>query len=756
MTRPVPLQIIPENIPSALRLERRWVTWHYVWKDGKGDRPGKWDKPPFIAGTNAGADSTDPATWRTFDEAMADVATNAADGVGFVLGDGWVGFDSDDGPGQADILDTYTEQSPSGRGVHAIAKGVKPGAKCRTGPYELYDKGRYLTVTGHRIGARDTVEERTAQIAALYATLFPTEDVPLPDVPPPRAPTLTDDEVLTLAKAAKNGDKFKKLWDGDFSDYRSQSEADSALCCILAYWTAKDPFQIDRLFCQSKLFRDKWNEKHGSLTYGQSTVVSACKLVKEVYIATFALTDVGDAEFFAARYAGQVAYDARRVRWLLIENDSGLWLPDPIDNLRNYMVTAMRARQAAANELEDRADRKEAWTWAIRGESTARLNNLTREARSRPGIANDCEVEPWDAISHLLGVHGGVIDLRTGEFRKAAHSERITMRAKAAYEPDARSELWEKTLLAISDDEPEWVAYLQRLGGYTITGDTSQDKWFIKHGKDGREGKGTIDGAWTGALGDYALELPAAVFEMRPRGNPDFDLSYLPCKRFVLSSESGSTVHLHHDRIKQMTGGGSMRVANKHEKSFEFTPSCKLWFACNDLPAVTDDSAAFWARVIVVPFRRSFRGVEDTTLRPTLSDDPAHRAAVLAWLVKGAIDYYREGLGLMPASVRAATDDFRDVAWPLTPFVREDCISGTDARVSMGDFNLAYQRFCERHGVPHDRRLGWKRVIKLMEARYETVAADYVKEGGGRVREKRYMGLALREPVSIDVFSPNI
>jgi phage/plasmid-associated DNA primase len=140
--------------------------------------------------------------------------------------------------------------------------------------------------------------------------------------------------------------------------------------------------------------------------------------------------------------------------------------------------------------------------------------------------------------------------------------------------------------------------------------------------------------------------------------------------------------------------------------------------------------------------------VVDTRLRPALSDDPAHRAAVLAWLVEGAIDYYREGLGMMPKSVRTATDDFRDVAWPLTPFVREDCATGPDARVSMGDFNLAYQRFCERHGVPHDRRLGWKRVIKLMEARYETVAADYVKEGGGRVREKRYAGLALREPIA--------
>ena len=287
---------------------------------------------------------------------------------------------------------------------------------------------------------------------------------------------------------------------------------------------------------------------------------------------------------------------------------------------------------------------------------------------------------------------------------------------------------------------------MQRLGGYTATGDASQDKWFIKHGKNGREGKGTIDGAWAGALGDYVLELPSAVFELRPRGNPDFDLSYLPGMRFVLSSETGNTIHLHHDRIKKMTGGGIMRAANKNEKSFQFEPTCKLWLACNDLPTVTDDSAAFWARVIVIPFRRSFHGNENTRLRPLLSHDPAHRRAVLAWLVKGAIDYCRDGLGEMPKSIKEATAAFRDVAWPLTPLVTQDCHVDKDARVSVGDFNLAYQRFCDQQGVPDDRRLGWKRIQRLMEARYETVNVDEMQDGV-RVREKRYVGIGLNEPV---------
>ena len=238
----------------------------------------------------------------------------------------------------------------------------------------------------------------------------------------------------------------------------------------------------------------------------------------------FPLTEVGDAEAFAERYAGKAAYDARRGRWLLADANSGLWLPDPVEQLRGLAVDTVRVRQRSADEIANEGRRKAAQTWARKGESTTRLNNLLREARTQPTIRNDSLLDPWDGDPALLGVPGGVVDLRTGTMRRARPEERVTMRAGVDYDPAARSALWENALREISDDDPDWVAYLQRLGGYTATGDASQDKWFIKHGQHGREGKGTIDGAWTGALGDYALELPSAVFEIKPRGNPDFDL----------------------------------------------------------------------------------------------------------------------------------------------------------------------------------------------------------------------------------------
>jgi putative DNA primase/helicase len=203
---------------------------------------------------------------------------------------------------------------------------------------------------------------------------------------------------------------------------------------------------------------------------------------------------------------------------------------------------------------------------------------------------------------------------------------------------------------------------VQRCAGYTLTGETREDKWFIAHGKNGREGKGTIYGAWAAAMGDYILELPSSALDLK---NPkDYDLANLPGKRFVTSSESGNTIHLNHDRIKKLSGGDLLRAANKYQLSFEFLPSCKLWLACNDLPTVTDDSRAFWSRVIVIPFRRSFYGSENVGLRPALRGEGQHREAVLAWMVKGAMDYAREGLGPMPFAIAEATNAFRDESCP--------------------------------------------------------------------------------------------
>jgi hypothetical protein len=235
-----------------------------------------------------------------------DGESSRVDGIGFVFSDEdqILGIDLDhciDSDGQIDQwarviideVDSYTEISPSGTGVHIIAKGTLPeDGKNRRGDVEIYDSDRYFTVTGNHIkDTPETIEQRQEAVESVYAThIESTETRSLintggGDTSSAAAGGLSDDEVIEKASKARGREKFTRLWDGDISKYQSQSEADLALCNLLAFWTAKDRRQIDRLFRRSGLMREKWDEKRGSRTYGEATIDKSMKEVTNTYEA---------------------------------------------------------------------------------------------------------------------------------------------------------------------------------------------------------------------------------------------------------------------------------------------------------------------------------------------------------------------------------------------------------------------------------------------------------------------------------------
>jgi primase-polymerase (primpol)-like protein len=161
-------------------------------------------------------------------------------------------------------LDTYTEVSQSGAGIHIVGKGKLPPGRRRQGQIETYDNGRFFALTGqHYPGTPLTVENRQAKIAALHAALFPPQAPQRPDATVrPSSVLLADSEILEKMFLARNGAMVQRLWAGDTSGYVSHSEADLALCSHLAFWTGGDASRIDSLFRQSGLYREeKWNRQ---------------------------------------------------------------------------------------------------------------------------------------------------------------------------------------------------------------------------------------------------------------------------------------------------------------------------------------------------------------------------------------------------------------------------------------------------------------------------------------------------------------
>jgi putative DNA primase/helicase len=141
-------------------------------------------------------------------------------------------------------------------------RGELPDGRNRKERIEMYSHSRYFTLTGrHLEGTRRTIEDRHEQLLSLrYRVLGEQQSTNGQETPCPQIDTkLSDQEIIEKATHADNGEKFRPLWTGDTSAYASASEADQALCSLLAFWTGPDPHRINSLFRQSGLYREKWN-----------------------------------------------------------------------------------------------------------------------------------------------------------------------------------------------------------------------------------------------------------------------------------------------------------------------------------------------------------------------------------------------------------------------------------------------------------------------------------------------------------------
>ena len=178
--------------------------------------------------------------------------------------------------------------APSRTGIKIFTKGNLPiaGSGSKNGNIEMYHRKKFFTVTGwHLEGTPLTIESRQEELNEIFTQYFGHRKTSPINQTPSTPVNASDSELIEKAKQASNGDRFSKLWAGDSSDYPSQSEADLALCLMLAFWTGRNPTRIDQLFRQSRLMRQKWDEKHfgDGTTYGQATVQKAIEQTTEVY-----------------------------------------------------------------------------------------------------------------------------------------------------------------------------------------------------------------------------------------------------------------------------------------------------------------------------------------------------------------------------------------------------------------------------------------------------------------------------------------
>jgi putative DNA primase/helicase len=303
LDRPAILPLNVDAVSAVFRAMPAWVGFQFR------KMKSKWTKVPINLLTGGLAETDNPSTWVDFPTALTTYKQERllCDGIGLVRTGDFVFLDLDgvlDPDG--DLLpyewahkiwaalpdDVYSEISPSGTGLHVIARGTLPrGRRQWDEPgrdhcgFAFYDGNRYFTFTGEhwagppeQIGGGDVILKLWHELFGL-ANANGNPSTNGTGKYTTTHSTLSDSNLIERARKAKNGHLFQRLWAGDFADYPSQSEADLALCSLLAFWTCRDPARIDSLFRQSGLMREKWSRED----YRERTIATACEITTETW-----------------------------------------------------------------------------------------------------------------------------------------------------------------------------------------------------------------------------------------------------------------------------------------------------------------------------------------------------------------------------------------------------------------------------------------------------------------------------------------
>jgi len=746
----------PDSLPAELRALPQWVAWR------SEERGGKRTKLPVNPRTGSLASATDAATWTDFDTAAAyaSTRTNIA-GIGFVLtaDDPYLVIDLDgcrdadtgaltpEAHEDAERFATYTEVSPSGTGLHFWLRGDLPGTRNRTGKIEIYHRDRYMSVTGQRHADTPTeIAMRPTELADFYARVFTPKraatqavndetvtpsDTPRTKETEPSTAALSDADLLARIRRAKNKDEFHRLWAGDWKGYDSQSEADLALCGMLAFWTGGDAPRMDRLFRQSGQHREKWERPD----YRDRTITKALEGRTEFYsprVPPSSLredepagqpapiinlveyqpearetetpmrqggsrmrTDYGNAERLVDTHGSDIHWVFERGMWATW--DGAHWQLDETGEIERRAKRVVRNIYREARAAEDSDERAALGRHAASSEAAARLRAMIDLARSEGGITvhtTDFDRDPW-----LLNCQNCVVDLRTGTQRGHDRAELHMKMVSAPYDPAAACPTWLAFLSRIMDGNEQLIGFLQRAVGYSLTGVTREQVFFLLYGV-GANGKSTFLETLAALFAEYAQQAAMATFIKKQHDDsiPN-DIARMVGARFISAVEADEGVRLSESLIKQLTGGDRMTARFLHREFFDFTPEFKLWFSVNHRPTIRGTDHAIWRRPVLIPFEVVIPDDEqDKDLKGKLR---AELPGILAWAVRGCLELQRIGLAI-PQAVRAATNEYRVEMDVFAGFVEDRCTLSKNAWVPSSDLYRAYREWSEETGEHYD------------------------------------------------------
>lgn len=766
--------------PQQLHERTIWLCWRY---EKRTDSSGEsyQTKIPIDPVTGARGDATDPDTWTTYENAL-DYANSSAmvEGIGFAFpeDDLLCGIDLDDvvDPDTGEIVyewaselvdnvDSYTEYSPSGTGLHIIVFAIKPGERCRTKlddgatEIEMYDEDRFFTYTGdHTGGTPETINQRNDELNAVYYEYLEDDhagaesgadknEIDMPDL------DLDDEEILEKARNAKNSEKFRRLEQGvDSMHGGDTSAADQAFCNYLAFWTGGDRQQMDRLFRGSGRMREKWDADRGEQTYGELTIDQALSSATEFYSpngssssdqdetqisTTDDFDDEGEWEWEWSHVFDAYAdsdTSTREARDMAIlgfrqthtfatfrdtgelysyNNETGIYEPNGDTVVRSVTESTLESfySQNEANEI---------------------LHRITS------GSYRDRRAFGADERDPKVCLNNGVLSLPDGEFTDHSPDHLFLQHAPVDWDPEADCPNFDAFLDEILEsDEDKQLIY--EMLGYCLYPGYPFAKSLFMYG-DGSNGKSTLLDVFERILG---------VENVSSRG-----LVELEENRFAVADLYRSYANIcgdlpdkaveHTGTFKKLTGGDLVTGEEKFNDPYSFRNTAKLIFSANDPPNISDESNAMYRRLLLLNFPTEFTdpgkpGPDKREQSELLAEiaSPEELSGILNRAVDALVGVFDRGGFGQSDSTEDVREQYKRASNPVYAFCNTCLQNDQEGQIEKQELYTIYNRWARETGAPTKDHSVFAREL------YQHTDAQKGRVGGRGNRQQVYLYISL-------------
>ena len=393
---------------------------------------------------------------------------------------------------------------------------------------------------------------------------------------------------------------------------------------------------------------------------------AAANKVRIRKLQSFQNTDAGNAEAFEFLQNGKFRWDNTKGKWLVWKGR--YWAEDNDGEASRAALQMARERLLAASLSGHDQDRKDGVRWALDSESVRGRRSTLISAQSIKSLSTN--TEDYDRDPFLLTVGNGTLDLRTGKLREARPEDLITRATEVQYNRNSAAPRWAEFLNEVFGGDSETISYIQRAVGYSLTGSTREQCFFLLCGP-GANGKTTFLETIVKLMGTHSATAAFSAFLVQSnQGSPRNDLAALCGSRFVKAAEAEHQARLDEAVMKLLTGEDTISARFLYHEEFSYRPQFKIWLATNHKPAIWERTDAIWRRIKLIEFNQQFAGKRsDPDLRAKLDSE---LSGILAWAVAGCLAWLKSGLN-EPRRITSATLGYRQESDQVGRFIKDRC-----------------------------------------------------------------------------------